>query len=36
MSAIVIESLLIILLVIINGVLAMSEMAVASARKVRL
>jgi putative hemolysin len=36
MSAIVIESLLIILLVIINGVLAMSEMAVVSARKVRL
>jgi magnesium and cobalt exporter, CNNM family len=36
MSAIVIESLLIILLVIINGVLAMSEMAIVSARKVRL
>jgi magnesium and cobalt exporter, CNNM family len=36
MSAIIIESLLIILLVIINGVLAMSEMAIVSARKVRL
>jgi magnesium and cobalt exporter, CNNM family len=36
MSAIVIESLLIILLLLINGVLAMAEMAIVSARKVRL
>ncbi|MGH9937420.1 MAG: hypothetical protein ACREAM_14330 [Blastocatellia bacterium] len=36
MTAIAIESLSIILLVVINGVLAMSEIAVVSARKVRL
>src|SRR5215470_5915291 len=36
MTAIVIESFLIILLILLNGVLAMAEMAIVSARKVRL
>src|SRR5215510_9179978 len=36
MTAIVMESFLIILLILLNGVLAMAEMAIVSARKVRL